>query len=195
MTKDAMARRDAQNVRCGRRAVKVKLTWSVTLCSAGRGRRNDRHEDDEGVLRPSSPRDPHAVRPHARTQVHAHDPDRERRSCVWVCTDRDWLLTLQSYVHRRGRHVYGANAHHAGNQRVHRGGWPYGRSWVRGRAGGSCAWDRCKLSWISLRPFVRYYNCTVNRLDSSPTKNVTWEFAVFPLSQRRRHISPASARG
>jgi hypothetical protein len=112
-------------------------------CSADRDRRNGLREGDEDALGPSSPRDPHGGQLHDRTQVHAHGSGRARRSGAGVCTGQDWYSLLQSYVHRRDRRAYGANARHAGNLRGQRGGWPCDRNWVRERVRGCCASDWC----------------------------------------------------
>jgi hypothetical protein len=114
----------------------------ITPCSAGHDHRNDRREGDEGVRRPSSPRDHHGAQLHARIQVHAHGSGRVRRNDAGVCTGRDWSVTLQSYVHRRDRHAHDANVRHAGSQCGLRGEQPCDRNWVR-----ECANDDYASDW------------------------------------------------
>jgi len=118
----------------------------LTPYSTDHGRRSDRHEGDEDVPRPSSLRDFRAEQLRDRIRVRVHGPDCVHRSGAVVCTGRDWLPTLQSYVHRHGRHAYGANARREGNQCGRRGGLRYDRNWVRGRVDGCCVSDLRKPS-------------------------------------------------
>jgi hypothetical protein len=115
--------------------------YNVTLTpyATDHDRRSDRHEGDEDVRPPSSPRDFRAELPRGHIRVHVHGSDRVRRSGARVCTGRDWLVTLQLYVHRRGRHACGANARREGSQCGRRGGLRYDRSLFRGRVDGCYA--------------------------------------------------------